>query len=291
MVAAIDFVSEKVRDQQRDIIPPLAQARELDRNHVEPIVQVLTKSSFFDPLFQRLVGGRHHANVYMNGNVLTHAPDFPLLQNAQEPALEHRRHRADLIEKDGAPIGFLEQTLLIIDRAGERAAAMAKKLGLEQILRQGAAIDRNKRGKLAAAVEMQGASDQFLARAALAEDQDRAIRIGYPFDQLEYLLHRGGAADDLAELIFFLKLFSQVSRLGDGSVIRKRPLHAQSQLLHFKGLLQIIERAIFHRLDGGFDRPEPGNDDHYRRRVQFSGFLDHLQPVGTGLIEVKIGNH
>src|ERR1039458_6785696 len=47
---------------------------------------------------------------------------------------------------------------------------------------------------------MQRARDQFLARAALPQHQDRAVRVRDALNHLEHLLHLGRAADDLAEL-------------------------------------------------------------------------------------------
>ncbi len=49
----------------------------------------------------------------------------------------------------------------------------------------------------APAVVMDGARDQFLARAALAAQQHRRVALGDVRDQVVYRLHRAGVADDV----------------------------------------------------------------------------------------------
>ena len=67
---------------------------------------------------------------------IAHAAKLALLQHAQQFRLQRKRHRVDLIEEDGALLGFLEEPDLVLDRAGERALLVAEQLGLEQVLRQ-----------------------------------------------------------------------------------------------------------------------------------------------------------
>jgi hypothetical protein len=138
---------------------------------------------------------------------------------------------------------------------------------------------------------MQRPGHQLLPRAALPEHQDRAVGIGDALDHLEHLLHLGRAADDLAELVFLLELLAQVSRLRHRRVVRKRPLHAQLELIHLEGLLQVIERPMLHRIHRRLYRAKPGNDDHHRRRRHRARLLHHLQPVRPGLVEIKVRDH
>ena len=60
--------------------------------------------------------------------------DLALLQDAQQLDLHGRRHVADLVEEERAAVGDLEQPLLVGQRAGEGALAMAEQLALEQRL-------------------------------------------------------------------------------------------------------------------------------------------------------------
>ena len=152
--AAVDPAFEEMGNKQGDIIGRFAQGGQGDGDHVEAVIKVFAEGAFLEALFERLVGGGDDADIDLDGSVFADAPDFALLQDAEEAALEHRGHGADFIEEDGSAVGFLKQALFVVNRAGERAAAMAEQLGFEQILRQGAAIDRDEGGEPAVALEM-----------------------------------------------------------------------------------------------------------------------------------------
>ena len=80
--------------------------------------------------------------------------------------------------------------------AGEGALLVAEQLALQQRLGDGGAVDRQERLVGPAAVLVEGAGDQLLAGAALAEDQDVDVLRGDPADGLAHLLHDRAAADD-----------------------------------------------------------------------------------------------
>ena len=139
---------------------------------------------------------------------------------------------------------------------------MAKKFRLQQALRQRAAIDRDERRELAAAVEMQRAGDEFLARAAFAKDEDGAVRIGDALDHFADGLHLGRRADELAELIFLLELLAEIKIFGNRFVVGKGALDAQVEFVELEGFFQVIVGAIFHGVHGGFNGAERGDDNH-----------------------------
>ncbi len=135
---------------------------------------------------------------------------------------------------------------------------------------------------------MQRASNQFFSCSTFSQNQNGAISIGHPLDHLEHPLHFAGAADNLVELIFLFELFAKVNRFADGGVVGKRALNAQLEFIHLERLLQIIERAVPHRLLGRLDGTKPGNDNDDGGRHQLAGLLQDLQPVGPGLIQIKV---
>ena len=77
-------------------------------------------------------------------------------------------------------VALLELADALQRRAGEGATLVAKQFTLQQLLGNGRAIDRQKRLLAAMAVVINGARDQFLARAAFAADQGGGIRRGWP---------------------------------------------------------------------------------------------------------------
>ncbi len=73
---------------------------------------------------------------------------------------------------------------------------MAEKLGFEQSLGDGCAIDGDKRLVRPDAETVDGLRDQLLARAALAQQQDSDVRLGNALYIAQYLEHFRAGADD-----------------------------------------------------------------------------------------------
>ena len=120
------------------------------------------------------------------------ALELALLQHAQQLHLQRRAHRADLVEEQRALVRLLEAALARADRAGERAAHVAEQLGLEQRLRNRAAVERDEAVRAARAVVVDRARDHSLPvpvspviRIVLAGRRDG-------LEQLEQIAHRAG---------------------------------------------------------------------------------------------------
>jgi len=62
--------------------------------------------------------------------------DLALFDEAQEFWLELEAHLADLVEEDGAAVGFAQQALRVLGSAGERALPGAEQLALEEVARR-----------------------------------------------------------------------------------------------------------------------------------------------------------
>ena len=106
--------------------------------------------------------------------VAAEALEVLLLQHAQHLALCQRRHVADFVEEQRAAVALLELADAAAVGPGEGALLVAEQLALQQGLRDGGAVDGQERPGGAAAVLVEGAGDQFLARAALAGDAARS---------------------------------------------------------------------------------------------------------------------
>ena len=144
--AGVHFVFQEMRDDERDIFGAFFERRNLDGNDVKAIIKVFAEGAFFDSFFERLVGGGKDADVDGDGDVVADAADFFFLEDAQEAALQKRRHGADFIEENGSAVGFLEEALLVVHSAGESAFAMAEEFGFEKIFRECAAVNGDERG-------------------------------------------------------------------------------------------------------------------------------------------------
>ena len=99
--------------------------------------------------------------------------DLAFLDRAQELDLRGQRQFADLVEEQRAAGGFDELAGMALGRAGERALLVAEQDRLDEVVGDGAAVDRDERLGAALAGAVDGARDQLLADAGLALDQHR----------------------------------------------------------------------------------------------------------------------
>jgi hypothetical protein len=164
---------EEVLGKHLDVGRALAQRRQLDREHVQPVVQVLAELAFRDRLARLLVGGGDDAHVGGNRLRRSDPHEGAGFQDAQQLDLQRQRHLGDLVEQDGAAVGALEEALVLPVGAGEAALFVAEQLAFDQLRRDGTAVDREERCALALGQVVDRARRELLAGAALADQQHR----------------------------------------------------------------------------------------------------------------------
>ena len=91
---------DEVLDQRRDVLAPLAQRRNVDRDHVEPVEEILLEPAVGDHLPEVAVGRGDDPHVDLLGALGAERLELALLQHAQQLRLQRRAHRADLVEED-----------------------------------------------------------------------------------------------------------------------------------------------------------------------------------------------
>src|SRR6185295_11296167 len=106
---------------------------------------------------------------------ITHPSNHLVLQYPQQLHLQGDRQLADFVEKERPAIGFFEESPAITVGVGESSLLVPEQLALQQILGDGAAVDRDERRATPRASAMERARDELLARAALARDEDRGL--------------------------------------------------------------------------------------------------------------------
>jgi hypothetical protein len=130
------------------------------------------------------------------------------------------------------------------------------------------------------------AGDEFLARTGLAGDQDGGAGRRDAFDQVEHPLHGRGPADNASA-----HAISRIAaELGDFAAQRgllQRPLQREEQLLRAERLVDVIERAQLHGLDGIVDGAERRHDDELRVRLQSRRRAEHVHAVHTRQVQVE----
>jgi hypothetical protein len=252
------LLQERAR-QHRDVLAPLAQRRQAQADHVQPVEQVLAEAAGAHALLEVLVRRRDHAHVALQGLVATDAVELAVRQHAQQPRLQVEGHVADLVEKQRAAVGLLEAAAAHGLRAGEGAALVAEEFALEQVLRDRRGVDRDE-GALAAeiaarAVAVQRARDQLLAGAALAGDHHRHRALAQAADRAEHVLHRRRLAEHLGH-----RRGGAVAHLLAQALVHRPPdqLH---RLRHVERLGQVFEGAALERGHRAVQVGVRGHDD------------------------------
>ena len=161
--------AEEEAHQLRNVLAALAQGGQIDRHHVEAVVEVLAETGGLDLLEQVAVAGGDHAGVDADGLRVAHALELVLLEHAEQLHLQLGRGGVDLVEKDGAGMGGLEASGAVVDGPGEGAADVAEELAFQEVLRQRPAVDADEGAAAARAEAVDRLGNQLLAGARLAQ--------------------------------------------------------------------------------------------------------------------------
>ncbi len=92
-------LAEERLAQRQHVLAPFAQRRQLDREHVQAIEQVLAELPELNRLVQVAIGRRDDAGVGLEHARAAETLEFALLQHAQELRLRRQAHLADFVEK------------------------------------------------------------------------------------------------------------------------------------------------------------------------------------------------
>src|SRR5438034_517215 len=117
------------------------------------------------------MSGRDDAHVHLQRFAGADALERLFLQHAEKLGLNFEANVANFIQEERPFMRQLKAADLIFMRARESSFDMAKELALQEPGRQGGAMNLNKRLAGPRAVDMQGAGEKLLARAAFAADQ------------------------------------------------------------------------------------------------------------------------
>ena len=156
---------EKGLSEKEYITPALTQRGELNRNDIEAVEKVLAEAALCNFRFEVAVGGRHHAHVHLARPGSAYGLDLVLLQHAQEFDLQKRIHFAHFVQENSTATGHLKASPAGMHRAGKRSLLVTKKLGFQEFVGDGAAVDDHERPGCPPALLMQIAHGQFLASA------------------------------------------------------------------------------------------------------------------------------
>ena len=160
--------------QRQHVLAPLAQRRELDRDHVQAEEEILAEAAGRRP--RRAARGwspRRRARRPRRGCVPPTRSTSPSCSTRSSFAWKSRLISPISSRKSVPPCGALEAAGARRCGAGEGALLVAEQLALEHALGERLAVDGDERPADAVAPVVQQARHQLLAGAALALDQHR----------------------------------------------------------------------------------------------------------------------
>src|SRR5438445_203006 len=136
---------EELIGEQRDVLFAVPQRRDHDRHHVQPEKEILPEFFALDAFLQVAVRGGNDAHVHFHRAVAAHALELPLLEHPQEFRLERGGNLTDLVEQNRAAVREFEAPFPLVQRPGEGALLVAEKFTLDQVFRDGRAVDLDER--------------------------------------------------------------------------------------------------------------------------------------------------
>ena len=174
------------------------------------------------------------------------------------------RHVADFVQEQGAVIGLLELADVPGGGAGEAALLVAEELAFDQLRRHRGAIQGDERSGFARAALVQGARDQLLAGAGIAQDADAGFAGRDAVHLRHHALHALAGVDDfvladaLAEISILVFQAPELEDVVDG----------EQQFVGGERLLQEIERAQPRGAHRHFDIGLPADHHHGKRDAE-----------------------
>ncbi len=262
LVLLLGISQQEVARQQQYVFAALPQWRQGERDHVQTVVKILTKTPRLD-LHQGIpVGGADEAHVHR----LHLAAADPLqgtgLDEAQQLALQVEIHLADLVEEQGATVRQAGRPLAIPLGAGERSLHMTEDLALHQIVGNGGAVERDEGLTPARTALVDGLGTHLLAGAALPRDEHgRLARRRALYDAIDSL-HRHGGADE-ARKGAALEVLPILGHQRAELLVLEGVARRGTQPLAIERLGQEIEGTAAHRLHRHVHRAV-GGDHHHR---------------------------
>ena len=133
--------AEQVVGQQRHVFEPLAQRRDVDPQHVEPVVEVLAEGALGDLLQQVPLGRGDDPHVGLDGRRAADPLEHLLLDRPEQLRLLLQGDVVDVVEVEGAAFGQVEAALAALVGAGERALLVAVEFAFDELRREERAAD------------------------------------------------------------------------------------------------------------------------------------------------------
>ena len=97
-------LAEEVASKGRDVLPTMAQWRQIQRLLIEPMKKILAESLVTDHFIKVLICRDNHSHIHFNCSSSSKADDLPPFQHPEELRLTAGTQIADFIEKSVPPL-------------------------------------------------------------------------------------------------------------------------------------------------------------------------------------------
>src|SRR5450759_1927893 len=198
LAASLQELLGEMLDQLENVVAALPEWRDLQRDHLQPEVEILAKGSRPHRTLEIVVRRRNNAHISANDSVPAHALDFLRLDRAQQLCLRVGAEVPHFIEEQGSAMRQLEPADASLRRAGERAPLVAEHLALHEIARNGRAVHAHERLFASRAPIVDRARNKLLPGARFSHDEYARVRRCDARDHLPHRVHRAALADHLS---------------------------------------------------------------------------------------------
>src|SRR5579883_533233 len=207
-------VIDEVSDQQRQVLHALPQRRNFQADDVDAVVQIIAELVRLHQFVQVLIGGGDEP--YIRSYRLGAAQRLvdALLEEPQQPDLQGGRDVADFVQEQGASFGCGNAARFVLFGVGKRAGFVAEQLGVEQRVRNRAAVHGHKGLAAAGTQIVNGAGKQLFAGAGFPLDEHGAGGLGNGRQNFEQLPHAMVRAHDVFAAVILLNLLAELFHPG-----------------------------------------------------------------------------
>src|SRR5882757_2929029 len=166
---------DKVFQQHQKVVLSFAKRGNMDREYVQPVVEVRAKCPVRNGGFEIAISCRYYADIDFNGLRTADAFEFTFLQHPQECNLSVQRQLADFVEENGSSVRQFKSTEAALHRPGERALFVAKEFGRNQRRAKSCALPAHDDALRPTRSLMYGAGDQLLTSSSLSTNKNARI--------------------------------------------------------------------------------------------------------------------
>src|SRR5713101_8103738 len=136
---------QKVVDQQRYVLAPLPEVRQLNLDDIETVKEILSEAILRHESGQILVSTRNHPKVQGNLFLPSQREKLAIHQNSEKLGLETGTQRPDLVEEESSAVGHLESSPPVGRGLRRGTLEVPEKVVFQEPLGNAAASYRNKR--------------------------------------------------------------------------------------------------------------------------------------------------